>query len=139
MKDAQNQLSGDDRAEKTALFLQFCSRQLDAAIEDSRGEMDGVAAALLSKDSGSADDILVRLQSVDRLMQRLSNVSRNLVRLEDLVRDDSVEEFDETWARILLGVRESFTMTEERKLFDEVIGDECAADSAASGQTVELF
>ncbi len=139
MNDAHNQVSRDERAAKTTLFLQFCSRQLDAAIEDARREMDGVAAALLRQESANSDDILVRLQSVDRLMQRLSNVSRNLVRLEDLVRDDSVEHFDETWARILLGVRESFTMTEERKLFDEVIGGGRANFAGNSTHSVEMF
>lgn len=119
-------------------YVSLCSRQLLVALEESRTEMDGITAAALSPDKEAAIELITRLQSVDRLMQRLSNVQLNLDRLAKFVTAETQIPRVSQWSEFMEQTRASFTMEQERALFDEMLSEYSKA-SSSSDDDITLF
>ena len=116
----------------------LCAKQIKSSMEEARGEVSDLSQFLLSahklaggniEAQGVQEEILeqmraalAKLQFADRLSQRLLNIANNLDRLESFLSESSSDPQNCDWEGILEEVRHSFSMEEERKLFDEVIG-----------------
>ncbi len=113
-------------------FVALCASQLQSALEESNTEMDGLAVAALKPGETASADLVTRLQSVDRLMQRLSNVQVNLVQLADFMASESSTEEFADWSALLLRARGTYTMEQERNMFDKAFGSshsECSSNA----------
>jgi len=62
----------------------------------------------------------MRLQFADRLQQRLANVSINLVGFARLMQSTDLPTTDANWSAYLEAARSTFTMEQERRMFDAV-------------------
>lgn len=127
-----------DIATRTRHFVSVCTEQLREAIDESRAEMDGLTAAIMSAGAEAPADLLTRLQSVDRLMQRLTNVYENLARMANFLGDAESRDRGESWAVMLEEARNSFTMEQERELFDAMLNG-MGKPARRCGDNVMLF
>ena len=127
--------------------ISLCADQLAAAIEEASQDVDALTASFLAAVSGdhltTVEDGLqpiimeavTRLQFADRLGQRLNNACRNLhASVEFLRRGDPSSAHSEK-AAFLQSVRSSFTMEQERDMFDALfpaLTDDFGASAAES-------
>ena len=72
----------------------------------------------------------MRLQFADRLNQRLSNVRKNLVALAELMQSTDLPIVDSSWIGFLKQTRATFTMEQERQMFDAMFAASAAVDGA---------
>jgi len=68
-----------------------------------------------------------RLQFADRLEQRLMNVAKNLANLAGLMRSTELPISTTDWAACLAATRATFTMEQERQMFDAIFDTSAAA------------
>jgi len=73
-----------------------------------------------------------RLQFADRLQQRLLNVAKNLANLARLMRSTELPISTTEWTRCLAATRVTFTMEQERQMFDAVFN--ASADGIHTGE-----
>jgi len=154
-------------ASETTRLVELCAHQIMTALDEALGECDALsssildaarfASALLSESSTSdkwmhadalalqeaAQDASLRLQFIDRLNQRLSNVSRNLLGLVELMQSTDLPISEIAWSRFLEEARETFTVTQERQMFDALFSASAATMGAEpamnSSQNPTLF
>lgn len=103
-------------------FVAICADQLKLAIDESRVEMDALTAAAMSTGDATSIDMITRLQSVDRLMQRLWNVHANLEQFAQFLNKKHNSGEKMTWNDLLDRSRATFTMEQEREMFDAALG-----------------
>ncbi len=115
-------------------FIALCAEQLRLAIGESRAEMDGLTASAVGDGEAVSMDLITRLQSVDRLMQRLSNVQVNLERLARFLDSEGTQLTDAPWTALLKDARASFTMEQEREMFDSTIEQSKEFKRSCSGE-----
>jgi len=82
---------------------------------------------------------LVKLQFADRLGQRLSNVRDNLARLAELMSSPDVSVTEKSWSDFLVDVRASFTMEDERRIFDAIVGNSAEKSGSGTAGIPEIF
>lgn len=150
-----------DEIDNLAPLLLLAVRQLDAALVDASAEAEllsravasmGERGAHLHSTGGDATQAKVMpivadaqramkaLQFHDRLSQRVEHVRGTLSRLLAVVASGEGEE----WAQLRDAIRASYTMEDERKIFDSLMFPdgtralEPARDPSVTG-TVELF
>ena len=75
----------------------------------------------------AVQNVTTRLQFADRLNQRLSNVSKNLSGLAELMQSTDLPITDIKWSAFLNETRATFTMKQERQMFDAMFGAPTAA------------
>ena len=73
----------------------------------------------------------MRLQFADRMNQRLSNVASNLAGLADLMQPAEWPATDIKWREFLKRTRATFSMEQERQMFDAVFA--ASATDASQG------
>ena len=129
-------------ATEIAGLMDLCASQIMAAVDEALGECDALCRSVLDAarlasaflgESGPSDermqadaralqqaaqDASLRLQFIDRLNQRMSNVSRNLAGLAELMQSTDLPISENAWSRFLEETRASFTMAQERQMFD---------------------
>ena len=108
------------------LLATFEATSLDADSTEEQPRSDSVALQQALSNAGS------RLQFVDRLQQRLSNVAKNLTALAKIMESAKLPITDTRWREFLEKTRASFTMVQERQMFDAAF--EVCASSAIDGQ-----
>lgn len=102
------------------------ARHADALLTSRNGQdaKAGSAADMGEADSWALQEAVrnasMRLQFADRLEQRLSNVSRNLNGLAKLMQSIDLPITDTQWKTCLETMRSTFTMEQERQMFDVV-------------------
>jgi len=151
-----------------AQLSDLCARQIDAGIEEAFGEISDLSQSLL-RAAGYASDLgaarkdpqhhaavcrpeqvlesmseamslaLVKLQFADRLGQRLSNVRDNLARLAELMSSPDVSVTEKSWSDFLVDVRASFTMEDERRIFDAIVGNSAEKSGSGTAGIPEIF
>lgn len=125
-------------ADQIATAVEEAFREIDGlsrAVLDSARHANALLAARNDQgtkaspaaDTGEADSralqeavrrASMRLQFADRLEQRLSNVSRNLTGLAKLMQSIDLPITDAQWKECLEAMRSTFTMEQERRMFD---------------------
>lgn len=136
----QDRTDGDEAACLVALIAD----QVTAAVDEAFHEIDALSRSFLetaqqaNKLLDAVDDLStgsgkphplqsavqeasIRLQFADRLHQRLSNVSKNLMGFAELIQTTELPIESTAWATFLEKMRATFTMEQERQMFDEVI------------------
>lgn len=103
----------------------------DAALRSERLEF--ASRELLE----SARTASARLQFVDRLEQRLLNVSKNLAGLARRMRSIEMPITKSEWSACLAASRATFTMEQERQMFDETFNTPAGAFDAGTGKPQE--
>ena len=78
----------------------------------------------------AVQDAGMHLQFADRLSQRLSNVSKNLVGLAELMQSTDQPIAENRWSAFLAEMRATFTMEQERQMFDARFGAEVTTNTA---------
>lgn len=141
-----------EATQDNARLLELCAAQIAAAVDEAYREIDGLAAAIVSTakqvtslpaegDTVSVDataeydnsasskalghslnKIVMRLQFANRLRQRLSNVQTNLLRMAEFTRGNSMPAEEGLWSNLLEQTRATFTMEQERQMFDTLFG-----------------
>ena len=152
-----------DDIDNLAPLLLLAVRQLDAALVDASAEAELLSRAVASlgargahlRDNGGdatqaealpivadAQRAMKALQFHDRLSQRVTHVRETLARVLAAVAAGEGEE----WAQLGASIRASYTMEDERKIFDSLMFTDRVQKPAAEparepGQTgsVELF
>ncbi len=139
-----------------ARLIALCANQIHAAIEEADVELAALSrsilatathASALGTSSDAADaarassrDAFTRLQFADRLNQRLTNVSRNLDQLADTMRSSNAPISTLTRETLLSNARATFTIENERDMFDAVFGKSIDAiappDSTGKGRSL---
>ena len=154
-------------ATEIAGLVDLCASQIMTAVDEALGECDALSGSVLDAarltsellgESNSADERLkadaqalqqavqdasLRLQFIDRLNQRLSNVSSNLAGLAEFMQSADLPISEIAWSRFLEETRETFTMTQERQMFDALFRDPTATSGAElamnASQDITLF
>lgn len=140
-------------------YIELCARQLAAAMTGAKRESALLAEELIAaadlvnrispaEKEGSGDvtestgaaahrqlrervnGVVLRMQFADRLDQQIDNVRKNLLLLADYVETQQDTESDLAWAELLRRARQSYTMEQERFIFDTVLGDAQSAKNA---------
>lgn len=150
-------------------YIELCTRQLAAAMKGAKRESallaeDLIAAAELvnrispDENGASADattapaaglhrqlrervnGVVLRMQFADRLDQQIDNVRKNLSLLAEYMEADEAGGNRLAWSEFLQCSRQSFTMEQERFMFDTVLGDaEMAAKTDRTCSYALLF
>ncbi|MGB5352655.1 MAG: hypothetical protein WBN32_03490 [Woeseia sp.] len=150
-------------------YIELCTRQLAAAMKGAKRESgllaeDLIAAAdLISRISPDENDaaanattssatglhrqlrervngVVLRMQFADRLDQQIDNVRKNLTLLAEYIEADEAGGNRLAWSEFLQRSRQSFTMEQERFMFDTVLGDpETAAKTDRTCSYALLF
>lgn len=147
-------------------FIHFCAGQVETAMTEAYQEIDALTQAIVdtatnvallqstaavavddaareavnsSADAAteSVNSLYVRLQFADRLSQRLSNIKLNLGRLASSMFCDQRPVSDATWTQLLEQARATFTMEEEREIFDAEFSGSIFAKSRIAASDVE--
>jgi hypothetical protein len=115
----------------TARHAQALLPVVDELGQDAGRISDAIAAnsAALQR---AVENSSTRLQFADRLSQRLSNVSTNLVGLADLMQSSNLPITDTQRSDLLERTRATFTMEQERQMFDALFASPTAAADAAA-------
>jgi hypothetical protein len=130
--------------------LELVAMQLEVAMQQAAAQVDQLAESIaqlsvLARQSGSADiEIQARramtaMQFHDQLAQRVTHVRQSLAD----VHDELLPGGSPDWEALLRRMRAHYTMEDERRLFDLVLGRAMAdggvrEDEALPGST-ELF
>ena len=77
---------------------------------------DGLARKIVEQ----AQTALVAMQFHDQLVQRVAHVRDALTELNEALNGAPAAEVD--WATVLAGIRFRYSMEDERRLFDRIIG-----------------
>lgn len=85
----------------------------------------------------SARTASTRLQFADRLEQRLLNVSRNLAGLARLMRSIDLPITEVEWVACLAATRATFTIEQERQMFDAAFDTPAAEVHTGAAQSPE--
>jgi hypothetical protein len=130
--------------------LELVAMQLEVAMQQAAAQVDQLAESIaelsvLARQSGSADietqtrRAMTAMQFHDQLAQRVTHVRQSLSDVHDELLPGSSPD----WEALLRRMRAHYTMEDERRLFDLVLGRAMAAggvreDEALPGST-ELF
>lgn len=92
---------------------------------------------------------IMAFQFYDKLVQRLSHVRDSMTHLTDLIGDESKLNSNNAWADLQKGIRQAYTMEEDKKLFDAIMAGEPIAkalkemvkqkQSVSDDDDIELF
>jgi hypothetical protein len=97
---------------------------LGAELQAARGA--GTADALAQKIVERAQTAVVAMQCHDQLVQRVAHVRDALTELNEALQGTPAAEVD--WATVLAGIRVRYSMEDERRLFDRIIGATACPD-----------
>ena len=95
------------------------------AVSDQNPDLSAARDSLLADPQAlqqAVRNITTRLQFADRLNQRLSNVSNSLVGLAELMESTDLPITNIKWTGFLNQTRATFTMEQERQMFDAIFG-----------------
>ncbi len=134
---------------EAARLVTLCADLINAAAKEAFREIDRLSCAILDS-ARHADALLaackdrnpeagpaktesralqetmrsatMHLQFGDRLQQRLSNISTNLAGLAKLMQSIDLPITDSEWGACLDATRATFTMEQERRMFDAMFG-----------------
>ena len=134
---------------EAARLVTLCAEQINVAAREAFREIDRLSCAILDS-ARHADALLaackdrnpeacpattesralqeavrsatMHLQFGDRLQQRLSNISTNLAGLAKLMQSIDLPITDSEWGACLGSTRATFTMEQERRMFDVMFG-----------------
>jgi hypothetical protein len=150
-----------------AALLELAASQLEVAAHSTNAQMETLASSIgalvllgaelqASKGAGFAPEALaqkiveraqtavVAMQFHDQLVQRVAHVRDALTELNDALQGSPAAEVD--WATVLAGIRVRYSMEDERRLFDRIIGATACPDVNCHDSThdslrggVELF
>jgi len=132
-----------------AALLELAASQLEVAAHSTSAQMETLASSigslvLLASElqtahvAGSAPDALaqkiveraqsavVAMQFHDQLVQRVAHVRDALTELNEALQGAAATQVD--WATVLAGIRVRYSMEDERKLFDRIIGATACPD-----------
>jgi len=70
---------------------------------------------------GEMQKAIVAFQFYDKLVQRLSHVRNSMTHLSDLIADEEKLQSIDAWKKLQNTIRGSYTMEEDRKLFDAIL------------------
>ena len=133
-------------------LLELASSQLEVAAHTTEAQVESLAGSIaalvtlgaeLQAASGAgsesealsrriveqAQNALVAMQFHDQLVQRVAHVRDSLTDLNEALASAPAAEAD--WATVLAGIRFRYSMEDERRLFDRIIG--AAACPAVNG------
>lgn len=97
---------------------------------------------------GEMQKAIIAFQFYDKLVQRLSHVRNSMTHLSDLIGDDEKFQSADAWKKLQQTIRGSYTMEEDRKLFDailagrpihEVLKEMTVKEDDSSDDDIELF
>ncbi len=133
-----------------AALLELAACQLEVAVQTTEAQVDSLASSIgalltlgasLRQVNGAAppapaavvheiveraQNALVAMQFHDQLVQRVAHVRDALTGLNDALASAPAADVD--WASVLAGIRERYSMEDERMQFDRIIGvDACPA------------
>jgi hypothetical protein len=150
-----------------AALLELAASQLEVAAHSTNAQMEALAssiAALITlgmelkaaNGAGTAPEALaqaiveraqsavVAMQFHDQLVQRVAHVRDALNELNEALQGMPAAEVD--WATVLAGIRFRYSMEDERRLFDRIIGATACPDGNCHDSThdslrggVEIF
>ncbi len=109
------------------------ARALLNGVDDPKRNVNGADDLVLADSHAlqkAVNDATTRLQFADRLHQRLSNISKNLVGLAKLTHAKGPRIANHDWAEFLKEARATYTMEQERQMFDAVFEESAAANGA---------
>ena len=132
-----------------AALLELAASQLEVAAHSTNAQMETLAnsiAALVllgaelqaANGAGVAPDALaqkiveraqtavVAMQFHDQLVQRVAHVRDALTELNEALQGNPAAKVD--WATVLAGIRVRYSMEDERRLFDRIIGATACPD-----------
>ena len=124
-------------------LLELAASQLEVAVQTTEAQVGSLASSIatlvtlgasLQGGSGAAPapdavareiveharNALVAMQFHDQLVQRVAHVRDALGELNEAIATPSDAEVD--WATVLAGIRDRYSMEDERLLFDRIIG-----------------
>ena len=130
-------------------LLELAASQLEVASHTSQAQMELLASsigalvllstelqagqtagtpqdALAAKIVERAHSALMAMQFHDQLVQRVAHVRDALSELNEALNGTPASEVD--WATVLAGIRFRYSMEDERRLFDRIIGAEACPD-----------
>ncbi len=70
---------------------------------------------------GEMQKAIVAFQFYDKLVQRLSHVRNSMTHLSDLIADEEKRQSVDAWKNLQQTVRNSYTMEDDRQLFDAIL------------------
>jgi len=120
-----------------AALLELAASQLEVAAHSTNAQMETLAtsiAALITLGTKMqakeivehAQSAVVALQFHDQLVQRVAHVRDALTELNEALQGSPAAEVD--WATVLAGIRFRYSMEDERRLFDRIIGATACPD-----------
>ncbi len=130
-------------------LLELAASQLDVAAHTTHGQMETLAGSIgalvqlgaqLQAAQGAgvasgalagtiverAQTALMAMQNHDQLVQRVAHVRDALVELQEALNGPPAAGVD--WATVLARIRFRYSMEDERKLFDRIIGSTACPD-----------
>ena len=132
-----------------AALLELAASQLEVAAHSTNAQMETLASSIAAlvllgaelqaaNGAGAASDALaqqivdraqtavVAMQFHDQLVQRVAHVRDALTELNEALQGTSAAKVD--WATVLAGIRIRYSMEDERRLFDRIIGATACPD-----------
>jgi hypothetical protein len=132
-----------------AALLELAASQLEVAAHSTNAQMETLASSIgalitlgtelqAAKGAGAAPDVLaqaiveraqsavVAMQFHDQLVQRVAHVREVLTELNEVLQGTPAAQVD--WATVLAGIRFRYSMEDERRLFDRIIGATACPD-----------
>jgi hypothetical protein len=132
-----------------AALLELAASQLEVAAHSTNAQMETLASSIAAlvllgaelqaaNGAGAASDALaqqivdraqtavVAMQFHDQLVQRVAHVREALTELNEALQGTSAAKVD--WATVLAGIRIRYSMEDERRLFDRIIGATACPD-----------
>jgi hypothetical protein len=109
--------------ELVAMQLEIAMQQAAAQVEELSGSIAGLSA--LAGQTGSLEltaetrRAMMAMQFHDQLVQRVTHVRQALADLHDELRSGDSPD----WVALVARMRSHYTMEDERRLFDMVLGD----------------
>jgi len=97
---------------------------------------------------GEMQKSIVAFQFYDKLVQRLSHVRNSMTHLSYLIGDEEKMQSVDAWKNLQQTIRDSYTMEEDRKLFDAILAGRAINDvlkemtmkqEDSSDDDIELF
>ena len=132
-----------------AALLELAASQLEVAAHSTNSQMEMLASSIgalvmlgaelqAANGAGTAPDALaqkiveraqtavVAMQFHDQLVQRVAHVRDALTELNEALQGNPAAKVD--WATVLAGIRVRYSMEDERRLFDRIIGATACPD-----------
>jgi hypothetical protein len=132
-----------------AALLELAASQLEVAAHSTNAQMETLASSIgalialgmelqAAKGAGTPPEVLaqaiveraqsavVAMQFHDQLVQRVAHVRDALNELNEALQGTPAAEVD--WATVLAGIRFRYSMEDERRLFDRIIGATACPD-----------